>query len=161
MQKQKRKLCTLLLLCLGFAAVQAQEAVAVSGGDASGSGGSVAYTVGQVAYTSISGTGGSVNQGVQQPYEIFVVGTAEPERNITLAVYPNPTANLLTLQIKDLGNEKLDYQLFDLNGKHLESKRITGSETLISMGDLPAAMYFVRVTTKNKTIQTFKVNKIQ
>jgi hypothetical protein len=40
-----------------------------AGGEATGSGGSVSYSVGQVVYTTNTGINGSVAQGVQQPYE--------------------------------------------------------------------------------------------
>jgi hypothetical protein len=45
-------------------AIRAQNAIPASGGNATGSGGSVSYTFGQVVYTTKSGTGGSVAQGV-------------------------------------------------------------------------------------------------
>ncbi|MEE4177590.1 MAG: hypothetical protein V2I46_08780, partial [Bacteroides sp.] len=63
-----------LLLCFGVHALFGQEAVVPAGGNATGSGGSVSYTAGQVFYLIHSGPSGSVSQGVQQPYEIFAVG---------------------------------------------------------------------------------------
>ena len=58
----------LFLLLLGFGlTAQAQQATTATGGDATGSGGSAAYSVGQIVYTTHTGTTGSVAQGVQQP----------------------------------------------------------------------------------------------
>jgi len=78
-----------------------------------------------------------------------------------LTVYPNPTADNLTLQIKDFNNVKLTYQLFDMNGKLLENKKIIGNETSIVMSNLVPANYFLKVTKGNKEVKTFKIIKTQ
>ena len=77
---------------------QAQESANSSGGDASGKGGSVAYSVGQVVYTTNTGSKGTVAQGVQEPYEISIVlGIDNLTINLELTAYPNPTTSYLTL----------------------------------------------------------------
>lgn len=115
MTKNKSRPIALLavgLLWTGLA--QAQESVNASGGDATGSGGTVAYSIGQVVYTTNTGSNGSVAQGVQHAYEIFTVGIKETALNISLTIFPNPTTDNLTLQISDYNNEKLSFQLFDI-----------------------------------------------
>ncbi|MEJ5266144.1 MAG: hypothetical protein WHT29_12590, partial [Bacteroidales bacterium] len=101
MRHKKLKLSAIILLGLGLTGLQAQESVNATGGNAFGSGGSVSYSVGQVVYTTNSGTNGSVAQGVQQPYEISVVTGLEEAKGINLSVsaYPNPTTDYLTLRI--------------------------------------------------------------
>lgn len=54
-----------MLLIAGLSTGFAQNAVVPSGGNASGSGGNSSYSVGQVFFTTISGGGGSVGQGIQ------------------------------------------------------------------------------------------------
>ena len=106
MTKNKSRPIALLLaglLWVSFA--QAQESANTSGGDATGSGGIVAYSVGQVVYTSNTGSTGTIDQGVQHAYEIFTVGIKETELNISLSIFPNPTADNLTLQISDYNNK--------------------------------------------------------
>ena len=137
----------------------AQESVNTTGGDASGSGGTVAYSLGQVFYTTNSGTSGTISQGVQQAYEISTVGMKETELTISLSVFPNPTTDHLTLQIHDYNNEKLTYQLFDMQGKLLSSEVIISNQTQINMSDLPVATYFMIVMQKNRKIQSFKIIK--
>ena len=51
---------------LGFAKSYGQQAFVASGGNAIGIGGSEAYSIGQVFYTTQTGTNGFVGQGVQQ-----------------------------------------------------------------------------------------------
>ena len=139
---------------------QAQESVNASGGDATSSGGTVAYSVGQLVYTTNTSSSGTVSQGVQQAYEIYSVGIKETELNISLSVFPNPTADNLTLQISDYNNEKLSYQLFDLQGKLLNNGQVTAQQTLINTSSLSPATYFINVLNKeNKQVQSYKVIK--
>ena len=164
MKYKKLKLSAVLLLGLGLTGLQAQTSVNATGGDASGSGGTVSYSVGQVVYTTNSGTNGSVAQGVQQPYEISVVTGIEEAKGINLSVtaYPNPTTDYLTLSIDastTLSIQSMSYQLYDMNGKLLQSEKITGNQTSIVMSNLVPANYFVKVTQGNKEVKTFKIIK--
>jgi hypothetical protein len=148
---------------IGIGGLQAQETVPASGGNATGSGGSSSYTVGQVVYTTNTGTNGSISQGVQQPFEISIVtGVDETTINLEMAVYPNPTTNFLSLKVDastSLNNQNLSYQLFDLQGKVIENKRVTASNTTIRMEALPKAIYFLKVIKDQQLIKTFKVIK--
>lgn len=161
MQHKKVKLIGVLLLASVITGLQAQEATPTSGGNASGSGGSISYTVGQVLYTSNTGTTGSVAQGVQQPFEISVVTGIEEAKGISLncSAYPNPATDFLTLKIED--NMRMQYiaSLYDLNSKLLKSQKIESSETSIDMSNLVPATYFLKVTESNKEVKTFKIIK--
>jgi hypothetical protein len=159
----KNKSRPILLLTTGLlwaGLAQAQESANASGGDATGSGGTVAYSVGQVVYTTNTSASGTVSQGVQQAYEIFTVGIKETELNISLSVFPNPTADNLTLQISDYNNEKLTYQLYDMQGKLLSNGQVTAQQTQIKTSSLPAATYFINVVNQeNQKVQSFKIIK--
>ena len=164
MRHKKLKLSAVLLLGLGLTGLQAQESVNAAGGNASGSGGSASYSVGQVVYTTYTGTNGSVSQGVQQPYEISEVTGIEEAKGINLSVtaYPNPATDYLTLRIDastTLSIQSMSYQLYDMNGKLLQSEKITGNQTSIVMSNLVPATYFVKVTEGNKEVKTFKIIK--
>jgi len=65
--KYKKLKISVLLLGLGLTA-QAQQATAAGGGNASGSACNVSYSVGQIVYTTITGSTARLAQGVQQPY---------------------------------------------------------------------------------------------
>jgi hypothetical protein len=146
------------LLWAGLA--QAQESANSSGGDATGSGGTAAYSIGQVVYTTNTGSSGSLAQGVQHAYEIFTVGIKETELSIALTVFPNPTTENLTLQISDYSNQKLTYKLFNVQGKQLSNGHITAKQTEINTSSLPAATYFIYVVNQeNIKVQTYKIIK--
>lgn len=150
----------ILILSFTIFTTNAQESTNASGGDATGSGGTVAYSVGQIDYTSNTGGTGIVDQGVQHAYEIFTVSIKKTELNICLTAFPNPMAENLTLQISDYTNEKLSYQLFDIQGKQLSNGQITAHQTQINMNNLPNATYYVNIINQEKkTVQSFKIIK--
>ncbi|MDD4385775.1 MAG: T9SS type A sorting domain-containing protein [Bacteroidales bacterium] len=152
---------TLLTFIFSLSTVQAQESINATGGDASGSGGSASYSVGQMVYTTNAGTNGSVAQGVQQPFEISVVVGIEETHGIQLSVsaYPNPTTGYLELKVENEKLKDLSYQLYDMQGKLLQNEKITGNPTRIVMSNLVPATYFVKVIQDNKEVKTFKIIK--
>lgn len=161
---KKIKLFAILLLGFGLTGLHAQEAIPAAGGNATGSGGTVSYSVGQAVYSTSTGSNGSVSQGVQQPYEIIVLTGLEEANGIklNLTAYPNPTTDFLTLKVDvstQLNINTMSYQLFDLSGKLLENKNLTSNETSIDMKNLVPATYFLKVTDKNKEVKTFKIIK--
>lgn len=152
---------TLLSFIFSLSTLSAQESVNATGGDASGSGGSASYSVGQVVYTTNTGTSGSVAQGVQQPIEISVVTGIEEANVIKLSVsaYPNPAIDHLTLSISEFDISNLSCQLYDMQGKLLQTKKLTGTETQIDMSTYVASAYYVKVIQGNREIKTFKIIK--
>ncbi len=155
---------TIILTMLLFAVViitKAQEAIPATGGEANGSGGSVSYTVGQVVYTTGTGTNGSVTEGVQQPYEISVVTEIEEAKgiNLSVSVYPNPATDYLTVKVENYKTANLLYQVFDINGKLLQTVKATGQETKIETSNLVPSNYFVKVLNNKKEIKVFKIIK--
>jgi hypothetical protein len=157
--KHKKLKLNLLLIGLGLTA-QAQQASTATGGDASGSGGTVAYSVGQIIYANNTGTTGSVAQGLQQPYEISIVlGVESNSINLELTAYPNPTSNYLTLNVGNSELSTLNFQLYGISGKLIESRKIIRSSEIIVIENLPSATYFLKVSNNNKEVKTFKIIK--
>jgi hypothetical protein len=161
MRNKKIVFIAILLLFIGLKSLHAQETIAASGSNATGGGGSISYSVGQIVYTYITGTNGSSLQGVQQPYEISLVTTIEEAKDISLEieVYPNPATDLIKLKIKNTEVEDFKYQLHDINGSLLNSSVIESQETNISMQNLVPGIYFLKVIQGNKEIKTYKIIK--
>ena len=156
--KHKRVKLSVLLLGLGLTA-QAQQATLTSGGMATGSG-SVAYSIGQIAYTTATNASGSITQGVQQPIEIYTLGVDDfVNISLIMKAYPNPTQGDLTLEITDLKLENLTFQLIDLQGRSIENRKIANTNETIKMENLPNATYFLKVTNNNKEVKSFKIIK--
>lgn len=161
MRQKQLKLSVVLLLGLGLTGLQAQENFNVTGATASGIGGSVCYSVGQLEYLTHTGQTGSVAEGVQQPFEISIVTAIEKifADNLSVLAYPIPSSDFLLLRANDLDGSDLSYQLYDINGNLLKSNEITGNKTIINMSILIPATYFIKVIRNNKEIRIFKVIK--
>lgn len=145
------------LFCLGTAV--AQNAVVPVGGTASGNGGTVTYTVGQIAVQTNSDGTVSISEGVQQPYEISVVGVDEyPSITLNAVLFPNPTQGNVQLTIDNLQFEG-EVKIFDLNGKFLFSKKIEGENTALDLSRYAPATYYVNVYSGKKMLKSFKVVK--
>lgn len=157
----KKTITSIAFLLFGLGGLYAQESPTAAGGDAAGSGGSVAYSVGQVVYTTNTGTNGSVAQGVQQPYEISIVSGVENITKIAieLTAYPNPTKDNLILRIEDDEFLALSFELYDLQGKLLESSKLLNNNHIIKMEHLPKATYFLKVNNNKSSIKTFQIIK--
>ncbi len=151
----------LLTFTFSLSTVSAQESINTTGGNASGSGGSMSYTVGQVMYQTHLGTSRSVAQGVQQPYEISVITAIEEAKGINLSVsaYPNPTIGYLILRVDEFEISNFSYQLYDMSGRLLQNQKITDNQTSIVMSNLVPATYFVKVVQGIKEVKTFKIIK--
>lgn len=154
-------LSVILLTGLSLTSLNAQEANTASGGNTSGDDGSISYSVGQLVYNTYSAEEGSIQQGVQQPYEISIIlGIEEAESiNLVCIAYPNPTTDLLWLKVDDTFIEDLSYHLFDLNGKSIENKNVNSKTTSISMSELMSGTYILRITSNSKEIKSFKIIK--
>ena len=156
----KISLYLMLFLFSCVSALHAQEAVLSTGGDASGAGGTASYSIGQVVYTTNSGTNGSVAQGVQQSYTISTtIGNELTHINLELRAYPNPTTDLLTLNIDNYDHEKLTYALYDVRGKLVESNQVNSSSTVIKMEGMATSTYFLTVSEGEQLVKTFKIIK--
>ncbi len=161
MTKNNLKSWAMLLTGLLMASfTQAQESINTTGGNATGIGGNVSYSIGQVVYTTNTGSNGSVAQGVQQPYEILTVGLNENEPKISLSVFPNPVADNLILQVNEVEQSTLTFQLCDAQGKQISKGQLTSKQTQINTASLATATYFIYVVNQeSQKVQTFKIIK--
>lgn len=150
----------MLLIAFGFQKLHAQEAILASGGTASGSGGTVCYSVGQVAYSFIESPDGTVIQGMQMPFEIFVLGIDDyKDINLSISIYPNPTRDFIHLKLESAKFISLSFQLVDFKGTILINQNVGADETSISMENFPASIYFLRVFDNGFLLKTFKIIK--
>jgi hypothetical protein len=107
----------------------------------------------------VSGAG-SVNQGVQQPYVIIATSiNNQPDINLTMSVYPNPSITSITLNVGKLDFQNLSFQLFDVQGKLVAAQKITSIETTIKMEEYNSGNYFLNVVDATKELKTFKIIK--
>lgn len=156
---KKQYLLLLAGLCLISNRSYCQSNTVASGGNGSGSGGTVSFSIGQIDYISSAGSTGTINQGVQQPYEIFLTnGIDEFGQNINVSIGPNPTIDILNIYV----NEQLDdiyFKLIDLNGKELSSKQKLNQHAQIDLSAYPVGNYQLSIIQYDKIIQSYKILK--
>lgn len=157
----KNTLFALSLLSVGISMrVTAQSTQNSSGDNASGSSGSITYSVGQTFYEPVSSSSGSVAPGVQQSYEITeTLGSGISEINLSLKIHPNPTPDILYLKVGFNDYKKYRYELYDNSGKILQSKPVNDSQVSIAMASYPSAVYYLKITKDGKAVKIFKVLK--
>ncbi len=152
-----------MLIAVTFFAAQfsfGQANTVATGGNATGTSGSVSYTVGQIDYSSSSAATGSINQGVQQPYEITGSnGLNDVTDEISLSVGPNPTIDNLTLTFKSDETAMYGFELFDENGKVLLAKSNLKKVETINMSHYSVGTYQLKISASNHSQKSFKIIK--
>ncbi len=162
MRLNKVEFILIILSNLFINALNAQTSISVAGGDISASDGTVSYSIGQIVYTTNTGTNGySVAQGVQQPYEISVLEGIEESNEIKLncSTIPNPTSDFIILNIENYRKNDLNYLLYDVSGKLVASKNIYDKETSIDFSNLAKATYLLKVLNNKNLVKSFKIVK--
>jgi hypothetical protein len=156
------KILAFFVFFLGIPCLKAQEALTTTGGDAYGGVITISYSVGQVAYiTARNLSYGSVNQGVEQPYDNAIPDGENDHKNISLelSVYPNPTISRVILKVNNQNLENFSFKLYDSNGKLLLAQKVRNKITPIFMDNLPTATYILNVFDKKTEIKIFKIIK--
>lgn len=161
----KRKVKNLILMLLGVlwaTHTLAQQNIPATGESATGSGGSVSFTVGQLVWNMFPGSNGTILEGVQQPFEISVVTAIENTEYISLVctAYPNPTRGQLKLIVELEDYKSFRYHLYDINGKVLQDKPILNENTEIPMDNLFSSLYLLKVFKGKVEIKVFKIIKL-
>ena len=140
-----------------------QDAVPAAGGDASGSGGSVSFSFGQLIYNTYVGSSGSVVEGMQQPFEISLITGMEGIQisGLSLSLYPNPANDLLTAELKHArgAGQLITLEVFDAYGKRMHVFTLVEGLTTLTISDLTPGLYFIRAFDGIQSIQTYKLIK--
>ena len=161
-----KKIASLVLFTLSItltnAQQNAQQSINTGGGNADGSGGTAAYSVGQIVYqTQQSEQSVIVFEGIQYAYEIVDVSIENPKyTNLNFSVYPNPLFDKINLSISGLEISGLSCKLFDIDGKLLMEEKITSDNTAILMDSFSSSIYLLAVYKNMENIKSFKIIKL-
>ena len=75
-----------------------------------------------------------------------------------ISLFPNPVKDELTLEIKeDLQN--LTFQIFDMNGRSMQTGRALSPQTVINMQHYQAGIYILVIEQGGQRIQSFQIVK--
>jgi hypothetical protein len=155
-----KKLLLFTAILIGAFQCFCQQAVVSGGGDASSSGGSVSYTIGQVDFSGGGNESGIVSPGVQQPYEIYYSTGIENNSGKKMKVFPNPVRHIVYLELEDFySHNNYTYHIYSNSGVLLNQGPLTGNLTAITMGNKSSGIYFLSVLEGGKLIQQFRIVK--
>jgi opacity protein-like surface antigen len=143
--------------CLFYSYVNAQSNIVAGGNQASGTGGSITYSIGQVDYSNEESTNHNYNEGVQQPFDVSPINNVS-ELTLEVSLYPNPSSESAILKIEGATNLGLQLELFDVAGKLISIQPIHEVETVLSLQELAAGNYTLRISNKT-LIQDYKLIK--
>ena len=156
-------LICLATLGLSSAYCNAQSNVITSGANGNGAAGSVSFTIGQLDYINANSTAGDINQGVQQPFEIYKVTGIDDMQlaGLDIQISPNPSFGAMTLLINGASFEqkKLSYSIQSINVDRLAYQSIANRQTPIKLEHLAAATYFLTIYAEQVKIATYKIVK--
>jgi len=152
--------CFVALGQLSIVDCAGQQTIISSGAHVSDATGSVSYSIGQIDYQTHSGNGGSIAEGIQQPYEIFEIGIIGYEGiDLDCQVYPNPTSDKLQLRINNYEEMDLHFLICDMNGKQIIQQEIGSSHIEISIESLSKGTYFLNIMVEKQLARSFKIIK--
>ncbi|MBK6546213.1 MAG: T9SS type A sorting domain-containing protein [Saprospiraceae bacterium] len=150
----------LFLICFLTPAIEAQSNTLSAGGNASSASGSVSFSIGQPDYISASGITGNLNQGLQQPFEFFIItGTQEDKINLRFNTFPNPTKQILNLEINMEDVTNLKYQIYNLNAQLIINELIKSKNTIIDLNLLLNGTYILKINRGQLELKSFKIIK--
>ena len=151
------KRLSIFAFCLVGVLTFAQNSTNTSGGDATGTGGTVSYSIGQVAFLSAESSQFVISEGVQQVYDIQVITsfTSAPIE-LDARVYPNPAREVLHLSTSI---ENLRYELYTLDGQLLSSRKVTDQLESIDLPSVETSSFVLKVFSENKEVKSFKILK--
>ena len=151
--------CVMIALFLFGIAIQAQEVVTTAGSYGETSSGSLSWTVGEPVIETITDGTNTLTQGFQQSKLTVTAINDLKVPGIELSVYPNPTNNFLSIEVKTDKQRDLLLSLLDLNGRLILQKKMAGNKQTINMQNYSPATYILKITEGNKEIKTYQIVK--
>ncbi len=130
-----------------------QTSINTIGTSEKSSAGSVSFSIGQTVFNISNG----INEGVQQPIELFQLSSEKNNHNNNVTVYPNPTSQkiFVNFDIPLIGSEC--YTIISADGKLVLSGKLV-KENEINISSLPSEVYIFSVN-QNNNIQSYKLIK--
>jgi Secretion system C-terminal sorting domain len=143
-----------------------RQVIGSAGGENSAGNLSVSYTVGEAMIETIASGTLILTQGFQQPTD-EAVGISIPEFEVEISAYPNPTGDVVILEIQTVEDIDLMLEIRDILGRKVlvDGKKLIISGLLreeIDFSPLPSGNYFIVLRTlDNSIVKSIKIQKVQ
>lgn len=160
-----------LAVLLSLGALQAQslsrQVIGSMGAYSEAANLSLSATAGQVSFATVIEDSLTLLQGFQQPDGfILASNVALVPLVVDYKIYPNPTTDLLKINMNSNGPLALKVSLADINGRAIPSfnKELHGFgnlQTNLKLGQLPSGIYLIQIRDQNgQLIKSHKVRKL-
>lgn len=117
------------------------------------------WTLGEPLTTTFSGSNEMLTQGFHQP-NLVVTSVDNELATYSVTLSPNPTVDLLQLDIQNKLNEVLFIDLYTIEGKLIKSQQINSTTHLqIDMGTYTTGPYQLSIKNNSGKIKTFRIVK--
>lgn len=149
---------SLFFLCLFN--LNAQNGMGITGGECESDSFRVSYSVGQIVFEATETDAYYISQGLQHPLVFLYTDIIESEiSEAELLVYPNPAGENLYLSMNRHEFKDLSFKLFDMQGRILMDERIERNISRISVKQIQAGIYILKVYQDTQEFTSFKVLK--
>lgn len=151
-----------LITCAALNAQSIERSViGAAGGFATSANGSLSWTAGETAISTLSAGSVILTQGFQQP-EIPASSIKSVSANNNITVFPNPSNGIFQVKLNQalLNNVAgLNADVFDGSGKLVAQRTVALDQTTGSMdlSHLPSGIYNLRITGAEGTSGIFKL----
>lgn len=159
MKKHLLTIAAFALFCAARAQTVMPQVVSSSGGSGQNAQGSLDWTIGEAVTATVTDGTSTLTQGFQQP--TLVIATSQNENNdvMHLLVYPNPTADYVTLKLDPSGTQQINYKVYDSAGKLVNEGKATSNQSNISFQNMASGQYTISLTDNQLKTQHISIIK--
>jgi hypothetical protein len=125
--------------------------------------GYLSWTLGEPFGETYSAGSVILTPGFQQA-DLLITNIEEHPSQLSINPYPNPTSNILQLDVKGDHNRMLEVRLLDVNGRTVIEKTIDASveKTEMDLSGCSGGMYYLQVSSNSGTKDLiYKIQKIK
>lgn len=135
-----------------------QQAVLSGGKYHQSDAGSISWSLGETAISTLKTSEYIITQGFQQSNLTVTAIDDETDFSIGITAYPNPTSSNLFIAVDgEIAN--LRYEVYAVNGLNIAGNHFDSNPQKIVFAHLNSGVYLIRIQLNNQTIKTFRVVK--
>ena len=140
------------------ATLWAQQAVVSGGNYHKGTTGSISWSLGETAISTLKAGEYIITQGVQQSK--LTVKAIDDETGIPTKVtaYPNPTSDYLYIEV-DGDIENLWYEVYTVNGLYIAGSLFEKNPQRVDFNKFNSGVYVIKVRHNSNKIKSFRIVK--
>ena len=157
----KFSILILSLFCSGLLCAQSisSSSFSVTGGSFSNDENSIHFNIGEALNTEISDGSLRLSQGLIQYLLTELPSGLTSFQLKDIAVYPNPAKDYVTIE-NEKALQNLQYALYDINGKEIQSPRtLSQLKNTIMVESLPTGNYILKISNDDLLFQNLNLIK--